>query len=62
MSIAASVLAKTYRDDYMNRIHEEFPCTTGNKIKAIQPKNTVTPLKHGVTKYHRMSFRLLPSN
>jgi ribonuclease HII len=33
MSIAAaSVLAKTYRDDYMNRIHEEFPCTTGNKI------------------------------
>jgi ribonuclease HII len=41
MSIAAaSVLAKTYRDDYMNRIHEESPCTTGNKIKAIQPKNT----------------------
>jgi ribonuclease HII len=47
MSIAAaSVLAKTYRDDYMNRIHEEFPCTTGNKIKAIQPKNTETPLEN----------------
>jgi ribonuclease HII len=40
MSIAAaSVLAKTYRDDYMNRIHEESH-VTGNKIKAIQPKNT----------------------
>jgi ribonuclease HII len=39
MSIAAaSVLAKTYRDDYMNRIHEEFPCTTGNKIKATNQR------------------------
>jgi ribonuclease HII len=62
MSIAASVLAKTYRDDYMNRIHEEFPCTTGNKIKAIQPEHRDAIRKHGVTKYHRMSFRLLPSN
>jgi ribonuclease HII len=63
MSIAAaSVLAKTYRDDYMNRIHEEFPCTTGKNKGYPTKEHRDAIRKHGVTKYHRMSFRLLPSN
>jgi ribonuclease HII len=33
MSIAAASVLANISDDYMNRIHEEFPCTTGNKIK-----------------------------
>lgn len=58
---AASVLAKTYRDDYMNRIHEEFPYYdwTGNKGYPTQ-KHRDAIRKHGVCKYHRRTFRLLP--
>lgn len=41
---AASILAKTYRDDYMNRLHEEYPFMTGIIIKAIRLKNIVPPL------------------
>jgi ribonuclease HII len=59
MSAAASVLAKTYRDDYMNRIHEEFPMYNWKQNKGYPTKNTGRQKKHGVTKYHRMSFRLL---
>ena len=62
MSIAAaSVLAKTYRDDYMNIIHEEFPMYNWKKNKGyptIEHREAIR--KYGVTKYHRMSFRLLP--
>jgi ribonuclease HII len=62
MSIAAaSVLAKTYRDDYMNRIHEEFPMYNWKQNKGyptIEHREAIR--KYGVTKYHRMSFRLLP--
>jgi ribonuclease HII len=62
MSIAAaSVLAKTYRDDYMNRIHEEFPMYNWKKNKGYPTKEHREAIrKYGVTKYHRMSFRLLP--
>ena len=62
MSIAAaSVLAKTYRDDYMNRIHEEFPMYNWKQNKGYPTKEHRDAIrKHGVTKYHRMSFRLLP--
>jgi ribonuclease HII len=61
MSIAAaSVLAKTYRDDYMNRIHEEFPMYNWKKNKGYPTKEHREAIrKYGVTKYHRMSFRLL---
>jgi ribonuclease HII len=45
MSAAASVLAKTYRDDYMNRIHEEFPMYNWKQNKGYPTKNTVTPEK-----------------
>jgi len=58
---AASVLAKTYRDEYMNTIHEEFPMYNWKKNKGyptIEHREAIR--KYGVTKYHRMSFRLLP--
>jgi len=62
MSIAAaSVLAKTYRDEYMNIIHEEFPMYNWKKNKGYPTKEHREAIrKYGVTKYHRMTFRLLP--
>ncbi len=62
MSIAAaSVLAKTYRDDYMNKIHEEFPMYNWKQNKGYPTKEHREAIrKYGTTKYHRMSFRLLP--
>jgi ribonuclease HII len=62
MSIAAaSVLAKTYRDEYMNKIHEEFPMYNWKQNKGYPTKEHREAIrKYGVTKYHRMSFRLLP--
>jgi ribonuclease HII len=57
---AASVLAKTYRDDFMKKIHEEFPNYDWNKNKGYPTKKHREGIKlHGVTKYHRMTFRLL---
>ena len=62
MSIAAaSVLAKTYRDEYMNTIHEEFPMYNWKKNKGYPTKEHREAIKkYGVTKYHRMSFKFLP--
>jgi ribonuclease HII len=62
MSIAAaSVLAKTYRDEYMERIHEEFPMYNWQKNKGYPTKEHREAIKkYGPSKYHRMSFRLLP--
>jgi ribonuclease HII len=58
---AASVLAKTYRDEYMNKIHEEFPMYNWKQNKGYPTKEHREAIrKYGVTKYHRMSFRLLP--
>ena len=61
MSIAAaSVLAKTYRDDYMNIIHEEYPMYNWKQNKGYPTKEHREAIrKYGVTIYHRMSFRLL---
>jgi ribonuclease HII len=57
---AASVLAKTYRDDFMEAIHKEFPNYDWNKNKGYPTKKHREGIKlHGVTKYHRMTFRLL---
>lgn len=59
---AASILAKTFRDDIMNLLHSEYPdyqwkdnkgYPTPNHRKAIE--------KHGLTMYHRKSFQCLPS-
>jgi len=58
---AASILAKTYRDLYMNRIHEEFPVYNWKKNKGYPTKEHRDAIRtHGITKYHRKSFRLLP--
>jgi ribonuclease HII len=58
---AASILAKTYRDDYMNTIHEEFPMYNWKQNKGYPTKEHREAIrKYGTTKYHRMSFRLLP--
>ena len=58
---AASVLAKTYRDEYMNRIHEEFPMYNWKQNKGYPTKEHREAIrKYGATKYHRMTFKLLP--
>jgi ribonuclease HII len=58
---AASVLAKTHRDEYMNKIHEEYPMYNWKQNKGYPTKEHREAIKkYGVTKYHRMSFRLLP--
>ncbi len=57
---AASILAKTYRDDYMNRLHEEFPEYQWQKNKGYPTKvHREAIRKLGPTPYHRLSFRLL---
>lgn len=59
---AASVLAKTYRDEYMERIHEEYPMYNWKKNKGYPTAEHREAIrKYGPTKYHRMSFQLLPS-
>ncbi len=57
---AASILAKTYRDDYMNRLHEEFPYYDWNHNKGYPTKKHRDAIReHGTTPYHRMTFNLL---
>lgn len=60
MSIAAaSVLAKTYRDDYMLRLHEEYPQYGWDKNKGYPTAAHYKALQqYGPTPYHRMSFNL----
>jgi len=58
---AASILAKTYRDEFMNRIHEEFPMYNWKQNKGYPTKEHREAIrKYGITKYHRKNFRLLP--
>lgn len=58
---AASILAKTYRDEFMERIHEEYPVYNWKKNKGYPTTEHREAIrKYGVTKYHRKSFRLLP--
>ena len=58
---AASVLAKTYRDAYMEKIHEEYPMYNWRKNKGYPTKeHREAILKYGSTRYHRKSFKLLP--
>jgi len=62
MSIAAaSVLAKTSRDKYMIRIHQEYPMYNWEQNKGyptVEHREAIK--KYGITKYHRKSFKLLP--
>ena len=58
---AASILAKTYRDDFMDKIHDEFPMYNWKKNKGYPTKEHREAIrKYGITKYHRKTFRLLP--
>ncbi len=61
MSIAAaSILAKTYRDDYMNRLAEEFPQYGWQQNKGYPTRAHYEAIaKYGITPYHRKTFRLL---
>jgi ribonuclease HII len=58
---AASILAKTYRDEYMQKLHREFPAYGWDKNKGY---GTLTHRKAieeiGLCKYHRKSFAILP--
>lgn len=57
---AASILAKTYRDDYMNRIHEEYPSYGWDRNKGYPTKEHRSAIAtHGITPYHRLTFNLL---
>ena len=60
MSIAAaSVLAKTYRDDYMQRLHAEYPQYGWNTNMGYPTAEHYAALaKYGVTPYHRLTFNL----
>ena len=62
MSIAAaSVLAKTYRDDFMQKLDKEFPAYFWRKNKGYPTKQHRDAIREfGITNYHRKSFRLLP--
>lgn len=57
---AASILAKTFRDDYMKSLHREYPCYgwDGNKgYPTAEHRRSIR--EHGVSPYHRMSYNLL---
>ena len=57
---AASILAKTYRDELMAVLHEECPLYGWNRNKGYPAKAHRDAIRaHGVSKYHRMTFRLL---
>lgn len=58
---AASILAKTYRDDFMIEIDKEFPYYKWSQNKGYPTKSHRDAiLKYGHCKYHRQSFTLLP--
>ncbi|MCT4640464.1 MAG: ribonuclease HII [Bacteroidales bacterium] len=56
---AASILAKEYRDDYIIKLHDEFPEYNWKKNKAYPTKEHRSAIeKYGITPYHRRSFKL----
>ncbi len=58
---AASVLAKTHRDEYMTRLAEEFPMYNWAVNKGYPTRDHRTAIAaHGPSPHHRMTFRLLP--
>ena len=63
MSIAAaSILAKTYRDDMMNKLAKEFPFYGWERNMGYPTKMHREGIRqHGTTPFHRMSFQLLPA-
>lgn len=60
---AASILAKTHRDEYMSTIHELEPFYNWKKNQGYPTKEHRLAIeKHGVSTYHRRSFRLLKND
>ncbi len=60
---AASVLAKTCRDDYMNSLHQEFDFYAWNRNKGYgtqEHRNAIA--QYGICRYHRKSFKIYSSN
>tara|TARA_R110002124_G_scaffold112530_5_gene266677 strand:- start:364 stop:963 length:600 start_codon:yes stop_codon:yes gene_type:complete len=58
---AASVLAKTYRDEFMEKLHQEFPMYNWKQNKGYPTKQHRNAIREfGITSYHRKTFRLLP--
>ncbi|HMN32885.1 MAG TPA: ribonuclease HII [Chitinophagaceae bacterium] len=58
---AASILAKTYRDDFMNEIHNQFPMYHWNQNKGYPTAlHRSAVLKHGLSIYHRKTFACFP--
>lgn len=59
---AASILAKTFRDDYMNRLAIEYPYYDWQKNKGYPTRAHREGIRlHGITPYHRKSYNLLGS-
>ncbi len=59
---AASILAKTYRDDYMAELHKEYPYYGWERNAGYPTKEHREGIRlHGTTPYHRMTFNLLGS-
>jgi ribonuclease HII len=59
---AASILAKTYRDDFMKKIATDFPMYDWESNKGYPTKaHRMAIQAHGATPHHRRSFRLLPN-
>ena len=57
---AASVLAKTYRDDYLNQLHQEYPVYDWDHNKGYPTKKHRAAIaSHGISPYHRKSYNLL---
>ncbi len=57
---AASILAKTYRDDYITKLHEEFPQYHWNENKGYPTRaHRAAIAQYGPTPYHRKTFNLL---
>lgn len=60
---AASVLAKTYRDDYMMRLHDQYPQYHWDTNMGYPTKAHYEAIRqYGITPYHRKSFKLINNN
>jgi len=58
---AASVLAKTYRDEFMEKIHNDFPQYNWKQNRGYPTKQHRAAIREfGITEHHRKTFRLLP--
>lgn len=57
---AASILAKTFRDDYMKELHEQYPFYGWNRNAGYPTREHREAIReHGITPYHRKTFNLL---